>query len=274
MSASAINLDDMKLPSPSPEGIQVMEMLSEVNVDLNILSDVISRDPVLAATAMRYANSPIYRRIVEIDSVRKAVNMLGTKNVATIILIATMRGFSTPPSRASEAYWEHSLGVAALARLIARRVDRSLQDKVEFLATIHDIGAMTLSVNFDDYDELYLNTLASGQCIVMAENNHYGMTHDDVTPMALQKLQLPDDILPLLQNFHHRKPVTEIRSEDDKMLAILSLAHQLEKQVHGDTRVFSRMPESSELLISLLKLDDDEIDDIIDDFEDILSQGF
>ena len=269
-----LNIDDFKLPSPSPEGLQIMEMLSEVNVDLNILSDVISRDPILAATAMRYANSPIYRRLVEIKSVRKAVSMLGLKNVATIILIATMRGFGTPPTKASEAIWEHSMGVSALARLIARVVDRNLQDKAEFLATIHDIGATTIAVNLDEYDAIFQQALDQKINIEDAEKEEFGFSHDDITPQSLAKLSLPEDMIQLLDRFHHRDALTDINNDDDKLLAILSLAHQMEKQIHGDTRINSYMPESTDTLISLLKLSQDHIDDITEDFEDILSQGF
>lgn len=248
-----------------------MEMLSEVNVDLNILSDVISRDPVLAATAMKYANSPIYRRLIEIKSVRKAVSMLGIKNVATIILIATMRGFGTPPTKASEAIWEHSMGVSALARLIARVVDRSLQDRAEFLATIHDVGAITLAVNLPEYDELYMTALTTGEYIEDAEEQALGLVHDEVTPVALDKLRLDEEMTSLLKHFHNREPLTQINDENDRLLAILSLAHQLEKQVHGDTRINSRLPESIETLMSLLQLSQD---DITEDFEDMLSRGF
>jgi len=269
-----LNIDDFKLPSPSPEGLQIMEMLSEVNVDLNILSDVISRDPVLAATAMKYANSPIYRRLVEIKSVRKAVSMLGIKNVSTIILIATMRGFGTPPTKASEAIWEHSMGVSALARLIARMVDRNLQDKAEFLATIHDIGAITLAVNLDNYDAIFQKALKENINIEEAEIAAFGISHDDITSQSLAKLSLPEEMCQLLDSFHHRDVITELNNDDDKLLAILSLAHQMEKQIHGDTRINSRMPESTDTLIALLKLSQDDIDDITEDFEDILSKGF
>lgn len=269
-----INIPDFKMPSPSPEGIQIMEMLSEVNLDLSILSDVISRDPVLAATAMKYANSPLYRRLIEITSVRKAVNMLGIKNVSTIILIATMRSFGSPPTKASEAIWEHSMGVSALAKLIARVVDRSLQDNAEFLATIHDIGAMTLAVNLEDYDQVYLNALNKGTNLDQAESEKFGYSHDDITPEALEKLKLPERLTKLLEKFHQRDAITSIDTKDDKLLAILSLAHQMEQQIHGDTRINETIPEDIETLISLLKLSQDNLDDIKEDFEDILAQGF
>lgn len=251
-----------------------MEMLSEVHVDLPILSDVISRDPVLAATVMKYANSPLYRRLVKIDSVKKAVNMLGIKNVATTILIATMRGFNTPPTKASQSIWEHCMGVSALANIIARVVDRSLQDKVGFLATIHDIGAMTLAVNLKEYDDIYQGALNTKTDLNQAEKDKLGYNHDDISPESLAMLKLPDEMTTLIKNFHNRPPLTQINSDDEKILAILSLAHQMEAQIHGDTRVLETMPESIETLTMLLKLNQDDLEDITEDFESILNQGF
>jgi len=251
-----------------------MEMLSEVNVDLPILSDVICRDPVLAATVMKYANSPLYRRLIKIDSVSKAVNMLGIKNVATTILIATMRGFNTPPTKASASIWEHCMGVSALAKLIARIVDRTIQDKVEFLATIHDIGAMTLAVNLQEYDTIYQAALDNKTDLTQEEKTKLGYSHEDISPDSLAKLKLPEDMTGLIDNFHNRSALTEINNDDDKLLAILSLAHQLESQIHGETRVTETMPESIDTLMMLLKLNQDDIEDITEDFENILNQGF
>lgn len=263
-----------KMPSPSPEGLQIMEMLSEVSIDISILSDVITRDPVLAATVMKYANSPLYRRIIEIKSVRKAVNLLGLKNVATIILIATMRSFSTPPSKASQSIWEHSTGVSVLARLIAKIVDRSLQDNAEFLATIHDISAMTLAVNLDNYDEIYQTALDQQRNLDQVEQELLGYSHDDVSGNIMSRLKLPEEMTILVNNFHQRDAITELNNDNDRLLAILSLAHQLEQQIYGDTRVSETMPESIEILTVLLQLSQDDIENIKDDFENILNEDF
>ncbi|MCK4710305.1 MAG: HDOD domain-containing protein [Gammaproteobacteria bacterium] len=231
------DISTFKLPSPSPEGIQIIEMLSEISIDLSILSDVISRDPMLAATVMKYANSPLYRRVIEIKSVHKAVNMLGLKNVATTILIATMRSFNTPSTKASESIWEHCIGVSAMAKLIARKVARSLQERAEFLATIHDIGAMVLATNHPDYDKVYQTTLDNKINLDDAEKEAFGYSHDDISAASLAKLKLPDEMTSLINYFHQRPAVTQINNDDDKLLAILSLAHQMEHQIHGDTRV-------------------------------------
>jgi HD-like signal output (HDOD) protein len=268
------DISKFKLPSPSAEGIQIMEMLSEVSVDLSILSDIISRDPILAATVMKYANSPLYRRIIEVKSVHKAVSMLGLKNVATALLIATMRSFNTPTTKASESIWEHCMGVSALAKLIARKLDRSLQDRAEFLATIHDIGAMVMATNHPEYDTIYQTALDERIPLDLAEKDAFGYSHDDISAPSLAKLKLPEEMTSPINYFHQRPAIAQINTDDDKLLAILSLAHQMEAQLHGDTRVTETMPESMETLTALLKLSQDDLDDISEDFEDILHQGF
>ena len=268
------DITKFKLPSPSPEGIQIMGMLSEVSIDLSILSDVISRDPILTATVMKYANSPLYRRVIEIKSVHKAVNMLGLKNVATTILIATMRSFNTPTTKASDSIWEHSMGVSALAKLIARKVDRSLQDRVEVLGTIHAIGAMVLASTLAEYDEVYQNAQDNQILLDVAEKEAFQYNHDDISMQSLSKLKLTDDMTSLIHHFHQRPAIVEINNDDDKTLAILSLAHQMEAQIYGETRIKESMPESMETLVMLLKLDTDDLEDITEDFEDILNNGF
>ena len=251
-----------------------MEMLSEVSVDISILSDVISRDPILAATVMKYANSPMYRRVIEIKSVHKAVSMLGLKNVATAILIATRRSFNTPATKASESIWEHCMGVSALARLIARKCNRSLQDRAEFLATIHDIGAMVLATNLPEYNKVYQTAQENHVYLEQAEKEAFGYNHEDISSDALAKLKLPDEMTSLIVHFFQRSALTYIDNDDEKLQAILSLVHQMESQIHGDSRVPETMPESMETLTSLLKLSQDDLDDISEDFEEILNQGF
>ena len=252
-----------------------MEMLSEVDIDLGTLADVISRDPVLAATVMKYANSPLYRRITKIKSVRNAVNLLGLKNVATAILIATMRSFNQPPNTASETLWEHSTGVAALARIIARDNYRALADKVEFLATIHDIGALVLASNLGkQYVDILKTATEEQRNLEEVEQEILGYTNDDVTPYVLEKLKLPEEFSGIICHLHNRTSITELTNEADTCTAILSLAHLLEKQIYGELRFNENIHEGMETLCTLLKISDDKLDDITEEYEELLGKQF
>jgi len=166
------------------------------------------------------------------------------------------------------------MGVSALAKLIARKTQKQLQDRVEFLATMHDISAMVLASNHSDYDEIYQTALDNQVALDLAEKEALGYSHDDISAVALAKLNLPEELTDLINYFHQRPAIASLNTDDDKVLAILSLAHQLESDVYGDTRVTETMPESMETLVSLLKLSEDDIDDIREDFEAILNQGF
>src|SRR5688572_7956495 len=83
---TAINRDQLILPTLPEIALRVREMADDPAADLNSLATVISSDPALSARLIRVSNSPLLRAGREVDNLVNALMRLGMDyacNIAT-----------------------------------------------------------------------------------------------------------------------------------------------------------------------------------------------
>lgn len=112
------------------------------------LVQVIGRDPVIAASVIKSANSAWYAGVREIETLQDAVVRMGTREAASVAVAAAMRALFDPESRAiqnvfpaiSRRLWTHSLRTAAAAKWLARECGKGDPDRAFLGGLLHDIG--------------------------------------------------------------------------------------------------------------------------------------
>jgi HD-like signal output (HDOD) protein len=87
------------LPALSESAGRLLAAIGRNHIDIAVLVDIIGRDPVIAARVLKVANSPYYGFERQIDSVHRAVVMLGldvVRNIAVASRLAAMDIGATP----------------------------------------------------------------------------------------------------------------------------------------------------------------------------------
>ncbi len=270
-----IDVTKLKMPSISPDGIAALNLISSDDYSMVELGNLISKDPTLSATLLKYANSPTYNPPSEITNVNRAVGVLGAKALRAAIMIAGMRDYSTPPDAASTYLSTHSQSVARIAKLFSKKYFPSLADDVELAALIHDMGALILARNFpEEYNQIFatINDSQGEISITQAEKEFFGVDHDDITSVFIANTRLPANISEVLAGFHEREPLVTINTAAQQQTALISLAHEIEKQLntHRITQRLEKAPECMDTLISLLGLSLDDIENFVEDFDEML----
>jgi len=82
---------DLKMPPLVQAAERVLGRLHNPNCDLNEVSSDIAGDPVIAASVLRMANSPLYRGLNKITALRPAVTRLGIKALRTLMMHESLR---------------------------------------------------------------------------------------------------------------------------------------------------------------------------------------
>jgi len=267
-----IDVDKLKMPAVSPDGIAAMELIASDDYSLADLSDIIARDPTLSTTLLKYANSPMYSPMNEITNVHRAINIMGAKALRAAIMVATMRSFHKP-GQTSELLWEHSQAVANIAKLIAKRHFPQLADDIELAALIHDMGALILAANYpEQYREVSKTATATDNTLSLSEIEYetFGVNHDEITAAFIQSSRLPDSIRQILADFHSRPPLIDTHDVIRQQTAIICLAHLLEQDINTHTaRLNESPPDSIESLQANLGLSDDDIEDFLEDYDEL-----
>ena len=268
-----VSLNKLKLPTISEHGMKALEIINAEDLKFNDLESALTADPMLLGILLKYANSPMYRKYVEITNARKAINLLGVDIVKSAILICTMRSYCEPSNPAKEMLWEKSIHLAIMTKLIARKAYRKLADEIELSAMMSQIGGLVLSSNYvEDYASVVDNTAKNNSLLEDEELKCFGVSRAEVTVFALEKLRLPQDIIKALTLYYQGAIPPEIETNADKHVVSLTLAslliqhHEYEAAIKENPTILS--------LMDVLGLVDSDIEDFIDDYTEKVSEGF
>ncbi|MCD8512445.1 MAG: HDOD domain-containing protein [Nitrincola sp.] len=66
--------------------LQILAELQKVNVDYDALDNLLAQDPQLCIRLLRMINSPRYRRVNTITSIRQALMLLGVKRLKALVM--------------------------------------------------------------------------------------------------------------------------------------------------------------------------------------------
>lgn len=137
------------LPVFNPMAQQVQQELVKREPDTAVLERLLIRDQALASEILRLANSPCYRGLAEIKTVKAAIVRLGLQEVCRIALLAaTKNQFHSRDRNLQQLVkrlWQHSAGCALAANWLARRCKyEDLIGQAFFAGLLHDIGKLAI----------------------------------------------------------------------------------------------------------------------------------
>ncbi|MCW8859587.1 MAG: HDOD domain-containing protein [Deltaproteobacteria bacterium] len=158
---TSINLADLPAPLSVPHLLRgdvdvvslptvythIVELLDEPNSSSTQIAKVISKDASLTVRMLRLVNSPMYGFSGKIDSVSRAVSLLGTNELTTLALgITVVRQFENFHSAQlnMESFWRHSIRCGLFAKTLAGHLGDNSVEKYFTGGLLHDIGRLVM----------------------------------------------------------------------------------------------------------------------------------
>ncbi len=153
-----IEKNRIKLPTLPAISLEALIVVNDAGSSMRDVSRIISKDTSIAARLVRYANSPLYRGIENVTSVRAAVTRIGIEAVKHAILSLAMRDvFSTGVQSIQdrmEALWQHSVDVASKSALLAGQFTHLNREEAMLAGLIHDVGVIPILIKAKDMPEI------------------------------------------------------------------------------------------------------------------------
>lgn len=141
---------EMVFPTHAEIALRIQRLLDDPDCSVDQLSKLIAAEPILSARVVSIANSVAYNPSGRaMSDVRNAVSRLGfntLRTLATAVVVRQMQGMAQAPEHRALAgcLWEHTAHVAALARVIARRVTKQDPEAAFFAGIVHEVGGFYL----------------------------------------------------------------------------------------------------------------------------------
>ncbi len=196
------------LPTPSPSVMQALLLLRSDEVKLDLLVKSIERDQSLVAQALKIVNSGFYGLRSAVDSVERAVTLIGLSNVKRMIFSAAIMDFF---SEDEQVEWSHSYSSSLLASSIIVESELYGMGMLPLSMIMHDIGKVVLRrFSPRKYSFIIQNAASHKMPIHKVEEAVLHINHADVGAMLLTKWDFADEIVkPVL--LHHSEGVPSER---------------------------------------------------------------
>jgi HD-like signal output (HDOD) protein len=126
---------------------RVRDVVDDPDSTMDDLADVLRMDPAISARLLRIVNSPLYGFPKQIDTITRAVNLLGTQAVNDLVTATTIgRTFSGMPVQLMDApkFWRKSVLCALLAGKIAKSCGIDDSERFFIEGLLRDIGHFVL----------------------------------------------------------------------------------------------------------------------------------
>ena len=204
--------------------LKVRGLMGDPASDIYDFAEVISVDPNLSTRVLKIVNSAYFGFPKPIESIARAVNMIGIGQLHNMVLgVSAMSSLALPNDILPlNAFWRSSLFAGVLARLLAEKMKLAKSEHLFVAGLLHEIGHLVL------YSKLPQQALAArqiaeeqGKPIHEAEVQVLGYHYGDIGAMLMANWNLPKNMQTLTRHQPLPAGATEFKIET----TLMHLAH-------------------------------------------------
>jgi putative nucleotidyltransferase with HDIG domain len=176
------------------------------------VADVVGKDPGLTMKLLKMVNSAFYSFSLKIDTVSRAVAILGSEELRTLALATSvLEMFKGIPADLVDmkSFWEHSVACGTAARTIANSMNIANAERLFVAGLLHDIGRIVIYKHLPSQGrEVLLHAQQTGCLLRSAELEMLGFDHTQIGGMLMKKWQFPL-VLEQALTCHHQPTLSQ-----------------------------------------------------------------
>jgi putative nucleotidyltransferase with HDIG domain len=183
-------------------------LLKSSTSSMEEVSSLIEKDPAFSSRVLRIANSSYYGLASKVDSIERAVVVLGFNTVCNLVMTVGAFNFFRVTDRKTEIdfekLWYHNLGCAVATNVLMKRINQAEAEKAFMCGILHDIGkaVMAQAVPNEQIKILEILKNDTSKTLLEAEEEVLKTTHAEIGYAIAKKWHFPEDIIGAIRNHH------------------------------------------------------------------------
>jgi len=202
------------------------------------ISKIIAENPGLTARLLRIVNSPLYNFPGKIETISRAVVILGTQQLRDLALATSvLKLFDRIPEDlvSMESFWQHSVACGLAARILATYRNEPNVERLFVAGILHDIGRLIIYSKIGDLArEALVRAQARSMLLREAEQEVIGFDHAAVGRVAVRAWRLPASLEEVVGFHHHPREAARFPVEAAIVHIADLIAHVLELGTSGE----------------------------------------
>lgn len=199
--------ENFEVPSLPTIYIEINKAINNPRTSTADIASIISKDTGLTARLLRIANSAFYGFPQKIDSIKRALVCIGTRELHNLVLCTSIvplfKGISEKIV-SMKSFWQHSIGCGLTAKIIATYLNDPNPDRFFVAGLLHDIGKLLICKCIPEKaNETLIQCKNNNDLCYEAEKKLLGFDHTDTGHMLLENWNIPTSIEESV-SFHHK----------------------------------------------------------------------
>jgi HD-like signal output (HDOD) protein len=238
---------------------RIRAMLDDQTSNLDDIGNLIALDPSLASKLLKLANSPLFRFESQIDSLGKAINIIGGEALYNLVMVETASSaFEHFSSNVIDLkrFWLQSIYAALVAKHIAKIVRIRGSERFFLLGLLHNLGELLVALKSPDLAiecSKYNKEVSPWKLQQQVLGFHYA----SCSAKLLEYWNLPTQLYMPVQNAHD-----ENKALENKEAAVVYLAIRAGVAMSND-HLYSVSELVPPKVFQYLNLDQEDVQDAV-----------
>ncbi len=193
---------------PIPQAaLKLIRRISTGDYTIDDITGIVRNDQVISARIISLCNSALFSLPSRVDSIQRALVLLGEKQLLQIALMASVdRYFSEDAqgySLCRGGLFHHSIRSAMISAALARMYGRIDADAAYTAGLLHDIGKSALDQYIAGaYPQFYRGVQEDGREMTAVEQDVLGITHAEAGRRLAEMWSLPGSLIECIARHH------------------------------------------------------------------------
>jgi len=237
--------------------IRIKELIDDESSTIDDISDVIIIDPALTGTILKLANSALFNYPGKIDTISKAVLVLGITEVYNLVITHfTTKACQSMSNDAAylDNFWEESIDCALLIKFLGCSLNIPNGERLFILGMLHNLGELIVKRISPD-KVLQCESIDSGKLPWDNQRDILGFTYGECGAELLKQWQLPYNIVSPIRN-QDQADFNLINTETQLLyISKRIMVHQKLLKLHNQNEIVNEL--DFELDLPSFGIDDD-----------------
>ncbi len=245
--------------------LRINQMVQSQAYSASQIAKEIETAPDIAAGILRLANCAIYAFPKAVESIHRAITLIGNEAVRDIVLAiaakSTLGGVTTKAMDMGQ-FWRHSVYCAALARTLAQRDGGVHRDVLFTAGLLHDIGRLVIARQAPDVATQVQSQECPEQPAQELELAALGFHHGTLGGLLAERWQFPDTLVACIA--YHHNPF-QAQGEHRDAVRLVHLANVLTPLLEEPGSQFSNLILPFPGILDEQGLDEEGVVQLVDD---------
>lgn len=177
--------------------MRLQGLVKKPETTLDDIAELISTDAALTARLLKIANSSFYNFPAQIDTISRAINLIGTDQLMNLVLATSVAtSFSGIPEEVidMDSFWRHNVDTGLVARSLGAAGKQRDVERLFVIGLLHNVGKLLV---LNEMPEQAIKVLQpeSGQCPWELQQETFGFTFAECGAELLALWELPDALV-------------------------------------------------------------------------------